>query len=336
MSDINELQAEIVRLTVDRDNWRNQAQTELRELSAAQARVKDMERDLAAMTNATNLAIEQRDKGALSLGQENCDAEYEALREERDEAKADLARMEEYLRNSGRNMDEAQEQIAERDANLTNLRARVAELEENAQKFPWELAGKAKRLEQRNAELEKQNELLICDRARFPDKSCEVGNIIAAHIENLKSTSESNAEAWRWACVREKALKERNVELAGALRGAREELYSLREFVIDRNVTDETSDGIQDADAALAKADAALARHAAGEPAKHPDTVTEEGLTGIKFRDAKSEREVMLITEGEWRDWIACKRPDGLWVSMRVATEQDRAAIDAARKEVQP
>ena len=26
MSDINELQAEIVRLTVDRDNWRNQAQ----------------------------------------------------------------------------------------------------------------------------------------------------------------------------------------------------------------------------------------------------------------------------------------------------------------------
>ena len=36
---------------------------------------------------------------------------------------------------------------------LTALRARVAELEEKAQKFPWELAGKAKRLEQRNAEL---------------------------------------------------------------------------------------------------------------------------------------------------------------------------------------
>lgn len=67
-------------------------------------------------------------KGALALGQENCDAEYEALREERDEAKADLARMEEYLRNSGRNADEAQDQIAERDASLTNLRARVAEL----------------------------------------------------------------------------------------------------------------------------------------------------------------------------------------------------------------
>ena len=247
MSDINELQAEIVRLTVDRDNWRNQAQTELRELSAAQA-------------------------------------ELVALR-------AELARMEEYLRNSGRNMDEAQEQIAERDANLTNLRARVAELE-------------------------KQNGLLICDRARFPDKSCEVGNIIAAHIENLKSTSESNAEAWRWACVRENALKERNAELEAALRGV---------------LKNAERDG--DTRLAVQKALSVLASHAAGEPAKHPDTVTEEGLTGIKFRDAKSEREVMLITEGEWRDWIACKRPDGLWVSMRVATEQDRAAIDAARKD---
>ena len=38
-----ELQAEIVRLTVDRDNWSNQAQTELRELAAAQARVKELE-----------------------------------------------------------------------------------------------------------------------------------------------------------------------------------------------------------------------------------------------------------------------------------------------------
>ena len=120
MSDINELQAEIVRLTVDRDNWRNQAQTELRELSAAQARVK---------------------------------------------------------------------------------------------------------------ELEKQNELLICDRARFPDKSCEVGNIIAAHIENLKSTSESNAEAWRWACVRENALKERNDELVAALAEAERAIDAARREV---------------------------------------------------------------------------------------------------------
>lgn len=32
-------------------------------------------------------------KGALALVQENCDAEYEALREERDEARAELARV---------------------------------------------------------------------------------------------------------------------------------------------------------------------------------------------------------------------------------------------------
>ena len=184
-------------------------------------------------------------------------------------------------------------------------------------------------LRARVAELETQNELLICDRARFPDKSCEVGNIIAAHIENLKSVSDSNAEAWRWACVREKALKERNAELVAALEEA---VSTFRSEDIQEDLCRRLE--------LLARAESATPDHIRDAaqmvpPAKHPDTVTEEGLTGIKFRDAKSEREVMLITEGEWRDWIACKHPDGLWVSMRVATEQDRAAIDAARKEVQ-
>lgn len=114
-------------------------------------------------------------------------------------------------------------------------------------------------------------------------------------------------------------LRFANAELAGALRGAREELYSLREFVIDRNVTDETSDGIQDADAALAKADAALARHAAGEPAKHPDT---ERLEAIE--DGGLD---VFESDGEW--YVGAAEP----------CRTLRAAIDAAAakhcKEVQ-
>ena len=208
--------------------------------------------------------------------------------------------------------------LAKQSQRAEQAEARVKELqkqEAESRRLFYAEQDKRQSAEQRNAELEKQNELLICDRARFPDKSCEVGNIIAAHIENLKAVSDSNAEAWRWACVRENALKERNDELVAALR-------DLHWYPADNDVHKHAAE--------------VLARHAAGEPAKHPDAVTEAGLTGIKFRDAKSGREVMLITEGEWRDWIACKRPDGLWVSMRVATEQDRAAIDAARKEVQP
>ena len=42
-------------------------------------------------------------------------------RAELKQRKADVTRMEEYLRNSGRNMDEAQEQIAERDARVADL-----------------------------------------------------------------------------------------------------------------------------------------------------------------------------------------------------------------------
>lgn len=55
------------------------------------------------------------------------------LRRERREAraelkqrKADVTRMEEYLRNSGRNMDEAQEQIAGRDSKIVTLSADLA------------------------------------------------------------------------------------------------------------------------------------------------------------------------------------------------------------------
>lgn len=169
------------------------------------------------------------------------------LREQRDAAraelkqrKADVTRMEEYLRNSGRNMDEAQDQIAERDASVADmsadlarvtaerdhaqgiteklpnvsvpqpcqmraelaeaslkvareqisaLRARVAELEAEAKKFPWELAGKTTRLEQRNAEL------VVALRGALG--WLEKGGVRSAHVAlaNALARAESSTQA---------------------------------------------------------------------------------------------------------------------------------------------
>ena len=86
------------------------------------------------------------------------------------ELKTDLARMEEYLRNSGRNMDEAQEQIAERDARVADLSADLARV--TAERQNWKewaedaramfhkqidaaaiMATRAEQAELRNAEL---------------------------------------------------------------------------------------------------------------------------------------------------------------------------------------
>lgn len=50
----------------------------------------------------------------------------DATRAELKQRKADVTRMEEYLRNSGRNMDEAQEQIAGRDSKIVTLSADLA------------------------------------------------------------------------------------------------------------------------------------------------------------------------------------------------------------------
>lgn len=51
---------------------------------------------------------------------------------------------------------------------------------------------------------------------------------------------------------------------------------------------------------------------------------------GIKFYDKGSSREMMFVYEGEWADWIFYKHPDGQWVSLRKATDEDQLAIDNA------
>lgn len=48
---------------------------------------------------------------------------------------------------------------------------------------------------------------------------------------------------------------------------------------------------------------------------------------GHRFIDGNSGREMVLITEGHAKGWIAYRHPDGQWVSLRVATDIDRHSI---------
>lgn len=53
---------------------------------------------------------------------------------------------------------------------------------------------------------------------------------------------------------------------------------------------------------------------------------------GYKFRDARNG-EMMLVYEGEWKDWLAYRHPDGQWVSLRKATPEDWHALGIAISE---
>lgn len=78
------------------------------------------------------------------------------------------------------------------------------------------------------------------------------------------------------------------------------------------------------------RAKQAIARHAAGEPAKHPDTEIidrfEEMCGSLEYCDADEVR-------NHWRAYGYSGSNEGVGRTMRDAL---RAAIDAARKEVQP
>lgn len=51
---------------------------------------------------------------------------------------------------------------------------------------------------------------------------------------------------------------------------------------------------------------------------------------GTRFFDKKSSREMILILEGHSAGWIAYRHPDGQWVALRKATEDDIARINRA------
>lgn len=47
--------------------------------------------------------------------------------------------------------------------------------------------------------VELENRRLIEDRVRFPDRPDDIGQMISAHIENLKAAAKAHEEAWRRA-----------------------------------------------------------------------------------------------------------------------------------------
>ena len=48
---------------------------------------------------------------------------------------------------------------------------------------------------------------------------------------------------------------------------------------------------------------------------------------GWTFFVQASDREMKLVYEGTWKDWIVFKHPDGQWVSLRKATKDDWHAL---------
>lgn len=57
---------------------------------------------------------------------------------------------------------------------------------------------------------------------------------------------------------------------------------------------------------------------------------------GTMFFDMASNREMILVAEGEsFAGWLCYRHPDGQWVSLRKATDDDIAKIKAAQHRVQ-
>ena len=212
-------------------------------------------------------------KGALALGQENCDAEYETLRRERDIARDGL-----------------------RDSHIhaEQLEARVKELE-----------AEIRRLEHENDWLERRRQY-------------ETDLVCAAVLEaNARGGSFGSAEL----CSRVdelRALRAANAELAGALREVR--------CLVDAW---ESHDG-EPATELRKRIEAVLARHASGEPAKHPDT--ERSLKHSKKLNGLA---AWLEHEADVRKACATNEGDR-WDAGRMSECAEAIREYAARKEMQP
>ena len=51
---------------------------------------------------------------------------------------------------------------------------------------------------------------------------------------------------------------------------------------------------------------------------------------GTRFYDLQSGREMLLVLEGPFNGWIAYRHPDGQWVTLRKATDDDLVRINEA------
>lgn len=53
---------------------------------------------------------------------------------------------------------------------------------------------------------------------------------------------------------------------------------------------------------------------------------------GFVFYDANSMRKLMLVEHGVMAGWLCYKHPDGQWVTLRKATEDDLGRIALLKK----
>ncbi len=77
--------------------------------------------------------------------------------------------------------------------------------------------------------------------------------------------------------------------------------------------------------------------HEGGEAGDGPETLgAETNMSesyepkGYKFYSQTRRQEMMVVYEGEWKDWLCYKHPDGQWVSLRKATQSDLAELGNA------
>ena len=54
---------------------------------------------------------------------------------------------------------------------------------------------------------------------------------------------------------------------------------------------------------------------------------------GIQFYDQASRREMILINQGPHTGWLVYKHPDGQWVTLRRASDEDLASLHQHRDE---
>lgn len=61
---------------------------------------------------------------------------------------------------------------------------------------------------------------------------------------------------------------------------------------------------------------------------REPSVDTPYEPVGIRFY--ANGRHMLLVEEGEWAGWLCYRHPEGQWVSLRVATDDDLDRIRAA------
>lgn len=211
--------------------------------------------------------------GALALGQENCDAEYDELRRERDIARDGLRDSHIRAEQLEARVKELEAEMADADRGANKRLKRMLEAEEKTRVQFHELAALRAELtkaEARVGELEDACAELVTDAnavtlaANLARQSKRVNE-----LETLLASEKATRNA---IIAKGVATEQANAELAGALRELLTATSLLRLLVKSHRPALAELGDFKRNTAAMQSAQQMLARHAAGEPAKHPDT----------------------------------------------------------------